>query len=65
MLQNRILGEIEDQLEQIFSLVFQNYKSLDESSPSGIMDVFIPATGLAAPVLKPAVKLFSLLQDIF
>ncbi|CAI9116173.1 OLC1v1017257C1 [Oldenlandia corymbosa var. corymbosa] len=63
--ENRILGEIENQLEQIFCLVFENYKSLDESSPSGIMDVFRPATGQAAPALKPAVKLYSLLQDIF
>lgn len=62
--ENRILGDIEDQLEQIFALVFENYKSLDESSPSGIMDVFRPATGIAAPVLNPAVKLYSLLHDI-
>lgn len=63
-LQNRILGEIEDQIEQIFALVFENYKSLDESSPSGIMDVFKPATGVVPPALEPAVKLFSLLHDI-
>ncbi|KAA8528345.1 hypothetical protein F0562_035700 [Nyssa sinensis] len=62
--ENRILGEIEDQIEQILSLVFENYKSLDESAPSGIMDVFRPATGLAAPVLEPAVKLYILLHDI-
>ncbi|KAA8538165.1 hypothetical protein F0562_027773 [Nyssa sinensis] len=62
--ENRILGEIEDQVEKIFSLVFENYKSLDESAPSGIMDVFMPATGLAAPVLEPAVKLYTLLYDI-
>ncbi|KAL3514254.1 hypothetical protein ACH5RR_026971 [Cinchona calisaya] len=62
--ENRILGEIEDQLEQIFALVFENYKSLDESLSSGIMDVFRPATGHAAPVLKPAVELYKLLHDI-
>lgn len=62
--QNRILGDIVDQLEQIFALVFENYKSLHESTPSGIMDVFRPATGVAAPVLKPAVQLYSLLHDI-
>ncbi|KAI5654995.1 hypothetical protein M9H77_32182 [Catharanthus roseus] len=62
--ENRILGDIVDQLEQIFALVFENYKSLDESTPSGIMDVFRPATGVAAPVLKPAVQLYSLLHDI-
>lgn len=62
--QNRILGETKDQIEQIFSLVFENYKSLDESLPSGIMEVFKPATGLAAPALEPAVKLYTLLHDI-
>lgn len=62
--ENRILGEIEDQIDQILALVFENYKSLDESTPSGMIDVFRPATGLAAPVLEPAVKLFTLLHDI-
>lgn len=64
LFQNRILKDIEDQIEPIFSLVFENYKSLDESSSSGILDVFMPATGVAAPVLEPAVKLYSLLHDI-
>ncbi|XP_059637232.1 uncharacterized protein LOC132279312 [Cornus florida] len=62
--ENRMLGEIENQIEQILALVFENYKSLDESAPSGIMDVFKPATGLAAPGLEPAVKLYILLHDI-
>ncbi|XP_022768422.1 uncharacterized protein LOC111312441 isoform X1 [Durio zibethinus] len=62
--ENRILGETKDQIEQILSLVFENYKSLDESSLSGIMDVFKPATGLAAPALEPAVELYTLLHDI-
>ncbi|GLT79898.1 hypothetical protein SLA2020_513670 [Shorea laevis] len=62
--ENRILAETKDQMEQILSLVFENYKSLDESSLSGILDVFKPATGLAAPALEPAVKLYTLLHDI-
>ncbi|KAJ6391439.1 hypothetical protein OIU77_025420 [Salix suchowensis] len=62
--ENRILGEIKDQIEQVLSMGFENYKSLDESSLSGIMDVFKPATGLAAPALEPAVKLYTLLHDI-
>ncbi|KAF5740162.1 hypothetical protein HS088_TW11G00228 [Tripterygium wilfordii] len=62
--ENRILGETKDQIEQILSMVFENYKSLDESSFSGIMDVFKPATGVAAPALEPAVKLYTLLHDI-
>ena len=63
-MQNRILGEIEEQIEQILSTVFENYKSLDESTPSGMVDVFRPASGLPAPALAPAVKLYTLLHDI-
>lgn len=62
--ENRILGEIEDQIGQVFALVFENYKSLDESASSGIMDVFQPATGRAGPALEPAVRLYTLLHDI-
>ena len=64
MNQNRILGEIEDQVQQILTMIFENYKSLDESSPSGMMDVFKAAIGSPAPALVPAVKLYGLLHDI-
>lgn len=60
----RLLGEVSDQIEQILTLVFENYKSLDESLPSGIVDVFGPATGVAAPALAPALKLYKMLHDI-
>ncbi|KAK1263623.1 hypothetical protein QJS04_geneDACA011958 [Acorus gramineus] len=63
--ENRILGEVEEQIKQILSLVFENYKSLDESSPSGMMDVFGPASGLPAPALVPSLKLYTKLNDIF
>ncbi|KAJ4714529.1 Pesticidal crystal cry8Ba protein [Melia azedarach] len=62
--ENRILGEVDDQIQQILALLFENYKSLDESSLSGLKDVFGPPTGLAAPALAPAVKLYNLLHDI-
>lgn len=62
--QVRLLGEVSDQIEQILTLVFENYKSLDESLPSGIIDVFKPATGAAAPALAPALKLYKMLHDI-
>lgn len=62
--ENRILGEVEDQIQQILVLVFENYKSLDELATSGMMDIFGPATGLAAPALAPAVKLYCLLHDV-
>lgn len=64
LFQNRILGETKDQIEQVLAQVFENYKSLDETSLSGVMEVFKPACGLAAPALEPAVKLFTLLHDI-
>ncbi|KAM7523795.1 hypothetical protein LguiA_013697 [Lonicera macranthoides] len=64
LLSNRILGEISVQIEQTIALVFENYKSLDESSPSGMMDVLRPASGLVAPALAPALKLYTLLYDI-
>ncbi|GMJ04019.1 hypothetical protein like AT4G24610 [Hibiscus trionum] len=62
--ENRILGEVEDQVQQILNEIFENYKSLDESSPSGMMSVFKAATGAPAPALVPAIKLYSLLHDI-
>lgn len=58
------MGEVSDEVEEILTLLFENYKSLDESSPSGIADVFGPATGVAAPALTPALKLYKLLHDI-
>ncbi|KAH9690465.1 Pesticidal crystal cry8Ba protein [Citrus sinensis] len=62
--ENRILGETKDQIEQILALVFENYKAVDESAFSGIVDVFKPATGVAPLALEPAVKLYTLLHDI-
>ncbi|KAG9135284.1 hypothetical protein Leryth_015186 [Lithospermum erythrorhizon] len=62
--ENRILGEVSEQIEQIISVVFENYKSLDESSPSGVTDVLKPASGSAAPALASALKLYNLLNDI-
>ncbi|KAI3728712.1 hypothetical protein L6452_17353 [Arctium lappa] len=36
--ENRILGEIvEEKIAQIFAVVFENYKFLDQASPSGII----------------------------
>lgn len=58
------MGEVSEEVEEILTLVFENYKSLDESSASGIVDVFGPATGVAAPALTPALKLYKLLHDI-
>ena len=62
--QNRMLGEIEDKVQQMITLIFENYKSLDESLPSGMIDVLKPATRMVAPVLVSALKLYNLLHDI-
>ncbi|CAN7081638.1 unnamed protein product [Brassica oleracea var. botrytis] len=62
--ENGILNEIKNQTEQILKLVFENYKSLDESSFSGMNDVVSSATGVPAPALAPAVKVYMLLHDI-
>ena len=59
-----MLGDVEDQTKDVLALAFENYKSLDESSPSGMMDIFRPANGLVAPALAPAVKLYTLMHDI-
>ncbi|KAG0497619.1 hypothetical protein HPP92_002310 [Vanilla planifolia] len=62
--ENRILGEIREQIEEILSLVFENYKSLDESSPSGLVEDFEPANGNPSPTLAYGVKLYTLVHDI-
>ncbi|XP_038883502.1 uncharacterized protein LOC120074448 isoform X3 [Benincasa hispida] len=62
--ENRMLLEIKEQIEKILALVFENYKSLDESSPSGMMAVFGSASGFVAPALTRSVKLYALLHDV-
>lgn len=59
-----MLADIKDQVKEVLALTFENYKSLDESLPSGVMNVFRPSSKLAAPALSPAIKLFILLHDI-
>lgn len=53
-----------DKVEGILALVFKNYKSLDETSLSGLHDVFKEATGVVAPAIAPAVKLYGRQHDI-
>ncbi|RXI07866.1 hypothetical protein DVH24_014432 [Malus domestica] len=59
-----ILAKIEDQVRKLVALVFENYKSLEESSLLGMVDGFTQASGLAAPALAPAVQIYTLLNDI-
>ncbi|XAR73471.1 hypothetical protein NMG60_11007444 [Bertholletia excelsa] len=61
--ENRMLGDVRDHLEEILALVFENYKSLDESSLSGMADIIKPPTGVAALALNPALELYYLMHD--
>lgn len=63
-LQKSILLECETQIESLLASVFENYKSLDEGSPSGLADLFGPSPESAAPALAPAVQVYTLLHDI-
>lgn len=59
-----MLLSCEAQVESLLADVFQNYKLLDENSPTGLMDMSGPITETAAPALAPAVKVYTLLHDI-
>ncbi|GKD90207.1 hypothetical protein Tco_1365714 [Tanacetum coccineum] len=56
-----MLVSLFDQIKETIALVFQNYKSLDESSPSGDTS---KKSGSMSPAIDPALKLYSLLHDI-
>ncbi|KAK9152277.1 hypothetical protein Syun_010586 [Stephania yunnanensis] len=51
-----LLLDCETQVEKLLARVFENYKSLDEGSPSGLTDLFGPMQEFAAPALAPAVQ---------
>ncbi|CAI9088988.1 OLC1v1023465C1 [Oldenlandia corymbosa var. corymbosa] len=59
-----ILLNCETQVESLLADVFQNYKLLDENSPTGIADMSSPILESAAPSLGPAVQVYTLLHDI-
>lgn len=63
-MQKRILVEVEEQVQQLLCLTFENYKALDEASTSGLSETFSHPTGAVAPALVPAMKLFTLMHDI-
>lgn len=54
----------EDRIKSLLASVFENYKSLDEHSTTGMSDLFGPISDCAAPALAPAVQIFSVLHDI-
>ncbi|KAM3228006.1 hypothetical protein ACQJBY_059629 [Aegilops geniculata] len=59
-----ILLDCEDRVNVLLAIVFENYKSLDEHSITGLSELFGPISDCAAPALAPAVQIFSVLHDI-
>lgn len=60
-----MLLDCETQIESLLETVFENYKSLDENSPTGLADLFGgPTQESVAPALAPAVQVYCLLHDI-
>ncbi|CAN8265714.1 unnamed protein product [Cochlearia groenlandica] len=59
-----ILMDCEIEIEKLLANVFENYKSLDESCPSGFADKSGQMQESASTALSPAVQVFSLLHDI-
>ncbi|XP_031375043.1 uncharacterized protein LOC116189497 isoform X2 [Punica granatum] len=59
-----ILLDCETQIESLLASVFENYKSLDESSATGLSSLLGPIQDYAAPALAPAVQVFTILHDI-
>ncbi|XP_076924679.1 uncharacterized protein LOC143587208 [Bidens hawaiensis] len=59
-----LLLDCETQIESLLALAFQNYKSLDENSSTGLSDTLTPIPEYAAPALVPAVQLYTLIHDI-
>ncbi|KAG0499137.1 hypothetical protein HPP92_003828 [Vanilla planifolia] len=59
-----ILFDCEEQIKNLLAVTFQNYKSLDKHSSTGLATMIGSIPETASPALPPAVKLFNLLHDI-
>ncbi|GKB39679.1 hypothetical protein Tco_0884621 [Tanacetum coccineum] len=59
-----LLLDCETQMESLLAIAFQNYKSLDENSSTGLSDVLSPNPETAALALALAVQLYTLIHDI-
>lgn len=69
--QRHILDAVEEQANTLLAYTFEQYKSLDEDAPLGVVEghpltpSYQPTSaGSAAPALAPAVQLYALLHDI-
>ncbi|KAL8144851.1 hypothetical protein AgCh_003172 [Apium graveolens] len=56
--------DCETQVESLLANIFENYKSLDENSPTGLSDLLDPLPEAAAPALAPAVEVYIIIHDI-
>ncbi|KAK9806759.1 hypothetical protein WJX72_001747 [[Myrmecia] bisecta] len=59
-----ILSRIEIATEALLAECFENYYSLSEAAPSGILDGGMAAPESPAPALLPAVELCNILRDV-
>lgn len=59
-----IFLDCETQIENLLATAFENYKSLDEKSSTGLADVLGLTQETVAPALAPAVQVYILLHDI-
>lgn len=50
--------------EALLARVFENYYSLQESAPNGILEGSVAASEQPAPALAPAVELCNILRDM-
>ncbi|KAF5482667.1 hypothetical protein F2P56_003217 [Juglans regia] len=62
--EKNLLLDCETKIESLLANVFENYKSLDEDSATGLADLFGSIQESAAPALAPAVQVYTLLHDI-
>lgn len=56
--------DCETQVESLLANTFENYKSLDENSPTGLSDLLGPLPEAAAPALAPAVQVDKIIHDV-
>ena len=59
-----ILSRVENATEALLARCFENYYSLQENAPGGLLDGGVAAAEQPAPALLPAVELCNILRDV-
>lgn len=59
-----ILSRVENATESLLARCFENYYSLQENAPSGLLDGGVAAAEQPAPALQPGVELCNILRDV-